>query len=64
MKGSDSQLRNVIVTILAFAVVGVYGLVALNLKVFNPVGAVLKDYSFTDFYYRLLDGMDRPDPSA
>ena len=63
MKSSDSQLRNVIVTILAFAVVGVYGLVALNLKVFNPVGAVLKDYSFTDFYYRLLDGMEEQDTS-
>lgn len=63
MKNSERYIRPVIVTILAFAVVGIYGVVALNLKVFNPVGAVLKDYSFSDFYYRLLDGMDDKDTS-
>ena len=63
MKMPESLLRNVVVTLLAFAVVAIYGVVALNLKVFNPVGAVLKDYSFTDFYYRLLDGVEQKDTS-
>ena len=44
------------VTVLAFAVVGIYLLAAFNLKVFNPVAEILDDYSFTDFYYKLLDG--------
>ncbi len=47
------------VTILAFSIVGIYVLAAFNLKVFNPVAEILEDYSFTDFYYKLLDTGDR-----
>ena len=43
------------VTVLAFSIVGIYVLAAFNLKVFNPVAEILEDYSFTDFYYKLLD---------
>ena len=47
------------VTVLAFSIVGIYVLAAFNLKVFNPVAEILEDYSFTDFYYKLLDTGDR-----
>lgn len=52
----DKLWRYFAVTVLAFAVVGIYVLAAFNLKVFNPVAEILDDYSFTDFYYKLLDG--------
>ncbi|MBQ8706180.1 MAG: CHASE2 domain-containing protein [Paludibacteraceae bacterium] len=55
--------RYFIVTILAFFVVGIYVLAAFNLKVFNPVAEILDDYSFTDFYYKLLDGAGKRDTS-
>ena len=47
------------VTVLAFSIVGIYVLAAFNLKVFNPVAEILEDYSFTDFYYKLLDTGER-----
>jgi hypothetical protein len=52
----DRLWRYFVVTILSFCVVGIYFLAAFNLKVFNPVAEILDDYSFTDFYYKLLDG--------
>jgi len=51
------------VTCLSFCVVGIYVLAAFNLKVFNPVAEILDDYSFTDFYYKLLDGSGKRDTS-
>ncbi len=51
------------VTVLSFCLVGVYALAAFNLKVFNPIAEILDDYSFTDFYYKLLDGAGERDTS-
>lgn len=59
----DRLWRYFVVTILAFCVVGIYVLAAFNLKVFNPVAEILDDYSFTDFYYKLLDGAGERDIS-
>lgn len=59
----DKLWRYFVVTILAFCVVGIYVLAAFNLKVFNPVAEILDDYSFTDFYYKLLDGAGERDTS-
>jgi CHASE2 domain-containing sensor protein len=59
----DRLWRYFVVTILAFCVVGIYVLAAFNLKVFNPVAEILDDYSFTDFYYKLLDGAGERDTS-
>ncbi len=55
----DKLWRYFAVTVLAFAIVGIYVLAAFNLKVFNPVAEILEDYSFTDFYYKLLDTDER-----
>ena len=46
--------RRVIITALAFLIVGFYASVALNLKIFNPVSKAVSDYSITDFYYDIL----------
>lgn len=42
-----------IVAALAFLIMGLYGMMALNLKLFNPVAKTFSDYSITDFYYDL-----------
>ena len=55
----DKLWRYFAVTCLAFGIVGIYVLAAFNLKVFNPVAEILEDYSFTDFYYKLLDTGER-----
>ncbi|MBO4720542.1 MAG: CHASE2 domain-containing protein [Prevotella sp.] len=39
---------------IAFGIVGFYALLALNLSIFNPLVAVLKEYSMTDFYYQVV----------
>ena len=59
----DKLWRYFAVTCLAFGIVGIYVLAAFNLKVFNPVAEILEDYSFTDFYYKLLDGAGERDTS-
>ena len=39
---------------IAFGIVGFYAVLALNLSIFNPLVAVLKEYSMTDFYYQVI----------
>ena len=46
--------RRIVITALSFIIVGFYGVVALNLKIFNPVSKAISDYSITDFYYDIL----------
>ena len=46
-------LRTLVTPLLAFGVIGLYALIALNLKIFNPISQVMKDYSITDFYYQV-----------
>lgn len=56
-------IRNIISTILAFAIVGIYALIALNLAIFNPVAQVMRDYSINDFYYQMLGMSEAKDTS-
>lgn len=46
--------RRSVVTALAFGIMGLYAVVALNVKVFNPISKAFADYSITDFYYDML----------
>ena len=46
--------RRIAITLISFLIVGFYAVVALNLKVFNPVSKAVSDYSITDFYYDIL----------
>ena len=38
------MIRNLIVTILSFAVAGLFALFAFNLTVFNPIAQVVTDF--------------------
>ena len=42
---------------------GFYAALALNWAVFSPVAKAMDDYSFTDFYYGILDTMGERDTS-
>ena len=53
-KGDKTTVRYVMATIIAFCIVGVYGLFALNLKIMNPLTQALKEYTITDFYYQVI----------
>jgi CHASE2 domain-containing sensor protein len=53
-KKDNKFLFNVMGTLIAFGIVGIYGLFALNFTLFNPLVQVLKQYSITDFYYQVI----------
>ena len=45
--------RRAAIAALALSILGLYGVIALNLKIFNPISKAFADYSITDFYYDL-----------
>jgi CHASE2 domain-containing sensor protein len=47
----ENLVRRCIVAALAFIIMGLYAMMALNLKLFNPISKAFADYSITDFYY-------------
>ena len=51
---TNSYLHHLVSTAIAFSIVGIYALLAYNLKIFNPLVTVLKEYSITDFYYQVI----------
>lgn len=51
---NNKFLYNVMATLIAFGIVGVYALFALNFTLFNPLVQVLRQYSITDFYYQVI----------
>ena len=53
-KKNDSFIHHLVVAAIAFGIVAVYALLAFNLKIFNPMVQVLKEYSITDFYYQVI----------
>ena len=48
---------------IAFGIVGFYAVLAINLSIFNPLVAVLKEYSMTDFYYQVIGTTEERDTS-
>ena len=56
-------LGHIGVTLLSFGIVGIYALLALNLKVFSPIAKAIDDYSFEDFYYHILNATEDQDTS-
>lgn len=56
--------RSIIITILSFAVVGLFALFALNLTVFNPIAQVVNDFEMTDVYYHILQDGDAQGESS
>lgn len=47
-------LRHIIVTVLAFGIVGIFTLMALNFSFLNPIAQVIKDFEMTDVFYQIL----------
>lgn len=62
-KGDKTSVRYVMATIIAFCIVGIYGLLALNLKIMNPLVQALKEYTITDFYYQVIGTSTERDTS-
>lgn len=62
-KGSDWFWYHVMATVFAFSIVAIYALLAFNLKIFNPLVQVMKEYSITDFYYQVIDSKAERDTS-
>lgn len=56
-------LKSAGVTTLAFAIVGIYLLIALNMDIFNPIAKAVNDYSFEDVFYRIMDVGGKKDTS-
>ena len=51
-------LRHVIISVLAFAVVGIFAVFALNQSFLSPIVQVVKDFEMTDIYYQILQDTD------
>ena len=47
-------LRHIIITVIAFGIVGIFALMALNFSFLNPVAQVIKDFEMTDIFYQVL----------
>lgn len=66
-KGKNNRAEQVVhylvVSLLAFAIVGFYVLIAFKLPIFSPVKDAIDDYSMTDFFYRVLEETSTPDTS-
>ena len=61
---SDKNLKHyVMATIIAFCIVAIYGVFALNLKILNPLVQALKEYTITDFYYQVIGTSEERDTS-
>lgn len=63
MKTEKCFYRYLGITVLAYLILGLYALVALNLKVFNPVAKAIGNFSFEDFYYYILGSSSEQDTS-
>ncbi len=62
-KDSGWFWHHVVSTAFAFGIVAIYALLAFNLKIFNPLVQVLKEYSITEFYYQVIDSKAERDTS-
>ena len=51
------RFKYLIVSVIAFLVVGFYGLVTFNLSFMGPVANALKNFSMTDIYYQIQQSM-------
>lgn len=51
------RFKYLIVSLIAFLVVGFYGLVTFNLSFMGPVANALKNFSMTDVYYQIQQSM-------
>lgn len=55
--------KNIIVTVLAFLIVFVLAMFAVNTSFLSPIAEVVKDFEMTDVYYQILQESDSWDES-
>lgn len=59
----STLVRNVSITTFAFAMMGFIALIAVSIKPLNPLSMAVKNFSFTDIYYGILNETAEPDTS-
>lgn len=59
-----SGLHHIIVTALAFGIVGVLTGIALNIGFLDPVAKVVENFSMSDVYYQILQETDEPEENS
>ena len=63
IRSMSSVARHIIITIIAFMVVGVFVLVTINVSFLNPIARVFQDFSMTDMFYQAQQSTAKPDTS-
>lgn len=54
-------VRDIVITLLAFGIIGVLAALAVNTSFLHPVSRVVKEFSMTDAYYQILQETGEPD---
>ena len=57
-------LHHIVVTVLAFCIVGVLAGIALNTGFLDPAAKVIKNFSMSDVYYQILQEAGEPDENS
>lgn len=55
-----SLVKNSIVTLLAFCIMGFFATITVNIKSLNPLTEAISKFSFTDIYYSILHDTGEP----
>lgn len=60
---SSSFVRNVLVTLLSFIIMGFFAAITVNIKWINPLTEAVSNFSFSDIYYSILHDTGKPERS-
>lgn len=59
-----NTIKHIIITLLAFCIVGVLAGIALNIGFLDPVAKVVENFSMSDVYYQILQETDEPEENS
>ena len=59
-----NTIKHIVITLLAFCIVGVLAGIALNIGFLDPVAKVIKNFSMSDIYYQILQETDEPEENS
>ena len=59
-----NTIKHIVITLLAFCIVGVLAGIALNIGFLDPVAKVIKNFSMSDVYYQILQETDDPEENS
>lgn len=60
----NNIIRHIFITVLAFCIVGVLAMIAVNTSFLHPASRVVKEFSMTDAYYQILQETGVPDTNT